>query len=197
MLSGKLKYYKGSVNSRESVEIDVLEENGDYITTCVVDVGLLVCGISGFPCGNGNDIDFTPEQQLTILRFVQKERKRLTEGIYIKTMDGWHESGLPTFEDYFAPGDRVSEDIVDYFANSVPPVTLRSGFVQAGEAYSFEKDPETENFRSTYITFSRIKARHWRFEGYCFKDSNANRATCKKRLEERISEVEREVAAHV
>lgn len=113
-------YHRGSQNSREAVEFDITRR-GQYITTCVVDVDLLICGIKAFPCGNGDDVKLTPEQQLAILETVQQERKRITDSYPVKTYEGWHESGLPTFEDYCFPGDTVDEAMVEYFVNSVPP----------------------------------------------------------------------------
>lgn len=88
-------YHRGSQNSREAVEFDITRR-GQYITTCVVDVDLLICGIKAFPCGNGDDVKLTPEQQLAILETVQQERKRITDSYPVKTYEGWHESGLPT-----------------------------------------------------------------------------------------------------
>ena len=41
-------YHRGSQNSREAVEFDITRR-GQYITTCVVDVDLLICGIKAFP----------------------------------------------------------------------------------------------------------------------------------------------------
>lgn len=54
------KYLRGSQDSREAVEFDITRR-GQYITTCVVDVDLLLCGIKAFPCGNGDDVKLTPE----------------------------------------------------------------------------------------------------------------------------------------
>ena len=77
-------YHRGSQNSREAVEFDITRR-GQYITTCVVDVDLLICGIKAFPCGNGDDVKLTPEQQLAILETVQQERKRITDSYPVKT----------------------------------------------------------------------------------------------------------------
>lgn len=127
----KYKYLRGSKDSREVFEFDI-SKRGQYITTCVVDVDLLLCGIKTFPCGNGDDFKLTGQQQLDILELVAAERRKITSGIEIKTMESWYGSGL-NFEDYCFPGDTVGEDIVDYFVNVVPPVTLRYDCVQAGE----------------------------------------------------------------
>lgn len=38
-------------------------------------------------------------------------------------MTDWHNSKTTYFDDFFKAGDLVSEDIVNDFLNSVPPVT--------------------------------------------------------------------------
>lgn len=131
MFSEELKYYRGSRDGYEAVEADITRRDGTYITTCVINVDLLLCGLTAFPCGKGEDYALAPEQQLKVLEFIRRERKALTDKETVKTLDGWHGSGLPTFEDYCFPGDSVSEDIVDYFVNSVPPVLMRSTCTQA------------------------------------------------------------------
>lgn len=196
MLAEKMRYYKGSKNSRECVEADELRSDGMYITTCVVDVELLICGISTFSCGNGDDLKLSPEKRLEILELVKKERKKITDSYPVKTYEGWHESGLRTFEQYCFPGDTVDEEIVNHFINSVPPIMLREDCTQAGEAYSTEKDPETGRYHSTYTTFSRLEACLWRFEGYCFRGSTVHRVTRPTRLEERILETRKELENH-
>lgn len=51
-------YLRGSQSSRETIAFDITRR-GQYITTCVVDVQLLLCGIKAFPCGNGDDVKLT------------------------------------------------------------------------------------------------------------------------------------------
>lgn len=189
------KYLRGSQNSREVVEFDITRR-GQYITTCVVDVDLLICGIKAFPCGNGDDETLTPEQRLTILETVQAERKRITDSYPVKTLKGWRESGLRTFEEYCFPGDEVDADIVDMMVNATPPTLERSSCTQTGEAFSSEGD-ERGSYKPTYATFHRLGGGRWQFDGYCFYGENTNRYLRKSRLEERIEEARREVeAAH-
>ena len=183
------KYLKGSRDSYEMMEFDI-ERKGRYITTCVINVNLLLCGIKAFPCGNGDDYRLTPEEELEVLETVRKERKKLADVKQVKTLDGWHKSGLPTFEDYCFPGDMVSQDIVDYFINSVPPALMRDTCTQAGEAYSSEPDEDGKH-RNTYTTFHREPGGNWIFDGYCFFGSNENRVIRPSRLEKRISELRR------
>lgn len=187
------KYLRGSQDSREAVEFDITRR-GQYITTCVVDVDLLLCGIKAFPCGNGDDVKLTPEQQFAILETVQQERKRITDSYPVKTYEGWRESGLPLFEDYCFPGDKVDDDMVQHFVDSVPPVLMLSFCTQGGEPYSSEAD-ERGGSRPTYITFHDLGGGYWQFDGYCFYKENTNRYTRKSRLEERIDEARREVEA--
>lgn len=70
------KYLRGSRDSREVVEYEI-SRRGHYITTCVVNVDLLLCGIKVFPCGNGDDVRLAPEQQVEILELVQAERRKI------------------------------------------------------------------------------------------------------------------------
>lgn len=188
MFSEELKYYRGSKDSYEAVEGDITRRDGTYITTCVINVDLLLCGLTAFPCGNGEDYPLTPEQQLKVLEFIRRERKTLTDAEQVKTLDGWRVSGLPAFEDYCFPGDTVSRDIVDYFVNSVPPVLMRSTCTQAEEAHSSEPDGEGV-YRNTYTTFHREPGGSWTFDGYCFYGSTENKVSRPTRLEKRISEL--------
>ena len=157
-------YYRGSQGSRETVTYDIVR-GSQYITTCVVDVQLLLCGVKAFPCGNGDDV---------------------------KTYEGWQESGLPSFEDYCFPGDKVDDDMVQHFVDSVPPVLMLSFCTQAGEPYSSEAD-ERGVRRPTFTTFHDLGGGYWQFDGYCFYKENTNRYTRKPRIEELIDEARREV----
>ena len=188
----KYKYLRGSKDSREVFEFDI-SKRGQYITTCVVDVDLLLCGIKTFPCGNGDDFKLTGQQQLDILELVAAERRKITSGIEIKTMESWYGSGL-NFEDYCFPGDTVGEDIVDYFVNVVSPVTLRYDCMQAGEEHSCEPDGSGK-YRATYTTFHRTGDGRCRFDGYCFKGENQNRVEktySQQRFEKRLAEAREE-----
>lgn len=187
------KYFRGTQSGREAVEWDITRR-GQHITTCVVDVDLLLTGIQRFPCGNGDDVTLTSEQRLAILETVQEERKRILDRYPVKTYEGWGESGLRMFEEYCFPGDEVDEAMVDYFVNSVPPVLMRSSCTQAGEPFSDEADDERNCYRPTYITFHRVAEGRWQFDGYCFYKENTNRVCRRSRLEERIEQARREVS---
>lgn len=185
----KYTYYRGGEHAREAVEFEIFDR-GQYVTTCVVDVDMLIRGIKAAPCGNGDDYELNSEERLAILELIKEERKKLTS-VDIKTMDGWRNSGLPTFEDYAQPGDTVSQDVVDYFMNIVPPMLMKASCAQAGEAYSFERD-DNGRYRNTYTTFHRIGKELWTFDGYCFKGENENREHYPSRLEKAIEEAREE-----
>lgn len=193
-----MKYYRGSLDSFEAVEFDVTKDSGStYITTCVINVCLLLAGVTAFPCGNGDDVKLTPEQQLEVLEYLQAERKKITEGEAVKTLDGWHKSGLHSWEEYCKPGELVTEDIVDEFANSVPPTSFRSGYVQAGEAYNSEPDGDGI-WRDTYTTFTyhgkdSTGRSLWLHNGYCFRNGTDNKARAETSLERRIEAVREEI----
>ena len=182
------RYYKGSRDSREAVEFDIFWR-GNFLKTCVVNVDLLICGIGIHPCGNGDDYRLTPEQALNILETVREERRKLTERIEVKSLKSWYASGLPTFEDYFRPGDIVEEDIVDNLVNSVPPRTLRSDCTQAGEPYSAERDGDGK-YRNTYTTFHRVEGGKWQYDGECFAGENENQNHRPSRLDEAIKKAQ-------
>ena len=82
-----------------------------------------------------------------------------------KTLKEWEASGK-SFPDFCEYGHTVDEDIVEYFRDVLPPVTLRKNIVQCGEPYGHRKNPETGKFEPTYITF--VKAgKEWVYMGQC------------------------------
>lgn len=136
----------------------------------------------------------TAQQQLDILELLLAERDKITSGIAVKTMESWYGSGL-NFDEYCFPGDTVGEDVVDYFVNVVPPVTLRSDCVQSGEEHSCEPD-DSGKYRATYTTFHRTGDGQFRFDGYCFKGENQNRVEKtygRQRLEKCLTDARNEV----
>lgn len=199
----ELKYFKGGRYTQYEIIEYTVKKRGQYITTCVINARLLMAGIKTFPCGNGDDLKLTPEQRIEVLEFLQVERKKITDSYPVKTFEGWHKSGLPTFEDYCFPGDKVDVAVVEHFLNSVPPVTLQPGFVQAGEAFSDEPD-EAGRMRPTYTTFTVINGEKdgngdnlWLFNGCCFKGQTNNRVNRKTQLEEALDEAWQEVKMNI
>lgn len=85
----------------------------------------------------------------------------------MKTLKDWHKSRANYFGDYFAPGDIVGKDVVDYFRNETLPVTDWESFLQAG-------GPQTSvDGRSTYTTFTK-EYEGWVYRGNCFKGEKEN-----------------------
>lgn len=186
------RYIKGTENSQESVEFDLPQGNSDPAKICAVNVDGLICGVDSYPCGNGEEIKLTKQEQYDILTFAKAERIKIkTASAYPKNLVSWYESGLRTFEEYFVPGDMVTEDVVDYFVNVMPPRTMNAYCVQAGEPYSHEKDKHGD-YKPTYITFHKISG-DWHFVGYCFAGEIANRFTSPLRIDVRRSELMAEI----
>lgn len=182
----KYKYYKGGEAARETVEFEVPDDLYGT-TTCVVDIPTLIDGyITAYPCGSGADYLLSMQERVEILEAVKRERSRYTEA-QIKTLDGWKQSGIGSFDDYCRPGDQVDEEIVEYFVNSVPPHMMRGDCTQAGEPYSIEKDPKTGKYRNTWTTFHREEGSLWRFDGACFTGENVHRAGEMSKLENAIN----------
>lgn len=183
------RYYRGSQVSAESVEFDITSQNGNYKTTCSIIVDLLICGISTFPCADGDDEELTLTQQLDILKLVQEERGKIIHKAGPKSLEDWENSGLGTFEDYFIPGDTVTEDLVEYFVNIMPPTTMRTDLIQIGEPFSHELD-DGGCYRPTYNTFCKRDGVWW-FVGWCFAQELTNRVTRASRLAERLNDIEK------
>ncbi len=192
MKTGEMRYYRGSASSAETIDFSLENENGDYITTCVINCNLLIANVRSFPCGDGDDYTLDPGEYLKALLFVQEQRKAITDRYPVKTYKGWQESGLPFFEDYCRPGDEVDEEMVEYFINSVPPVSLSSNCTQAGETYDAAVDESTGRRQCTYTTFHIIGEGRWKFDGYCFRKENVNRSARQTRLEQMIERARKE-----
>lgn len=77
----------------------------------------------------------------------------------------WEAAG--SFEKAARPGDAVEERIVDEFLNCLPPVRQERGFIQCGEPYSHEYDPETGHWKATFATFQK-QGDTWHYCGNCF-----------------------------
>ena len=175
MNKNNFTYYKGGDGIRERIELKLTKSDGATKTTCVIDTDLLLCGIRTFPCGSGDDYTLTSAAIISALEYLNEARSRYTAQP-LKTLDGWYTSGIDKFSDYCFPGDTVTEDIVDYYMNILPPVSMSYGYLQAGEAYSHEED-DKGRFRATYTTFHRTNTEgQWIFDGYCFMRETENRA---------------------
>jgi len=57
--------------------------------------------------------------------------------------------------------------IVDDMRDVLPPAKMERGFLQVGEPYSHEFDPETGHWRGTFPTFVK-EGQNWKYCGNCF-----------------------------
>jgi hypothetical protein len=78
----------------------------------------------------------------------------------MKTLGEWRTSGA-RFHDYVAVGERVSDDVHDYFLELLPPVVMSGYMLQVGEPYSHVHG------KPTFMTFVR-DGRGWTYVGHCF-----------------------------
>ena len=90
----------------------------------------------------------------------------------VKTMNNWRTSDLE-FKDFAKVGDIVDEDIVNWFAECVPPIMYNSDLIQCGEVYGHRDNPRTGRFEGTYITFAKVDDK-WIYKGHCFFGEQKN-----------------------
>lgn len=94
-----------------------------------------------------------------------------------KTLKNWIEfaeqTGKGSIYDYLNKGDIVSEDIVDYFIDLLPPVSMTFGFVQVGEAVAHVYDI-SHILKPVFMTFAKMDNK-WRYLGNCFKNETIDR----------------------
>lgn len=83
----------------------------------------------------------------------------------IVTYADWEAAG--DFSKAARPGDYVEERIVDDMRDVLPPAKMERGFLQVGEPYSHEFDPETGHWRGTFPTFVK-EGQNWKYCGNCF-----------------------------
>lgn len=83
----------------------------------------------------------------------------------IVTYADWEAAG--DFAKAARPGDYVEERIVDDMRDVLPPAKMERGFLQVGEPYSHEFDPETGHWRGTFPTFVK-EGQNWKYCGNCF-----------------------------
>ena len=174
----KYRYHRGGLNCSESVEFDIVKR-GSYVTTCVVSVRMLLCGIKTHPCGNGDDIKLNDSVALEVLTLVKRERDIIKYSGKPKTLVGWRDSGLH-LDEYLAVGDEVDEALVDEQMNCVPPRSHKPGYLQVGEVYTDALDDRSEpdRYRPTYTTFhvkNEAGRRYWIYAGHCFTNEDVNR----------------------
>ena len=81
------------------------------------------------------------------------------------TYADWEAAG--SFEKAANLGDYVEERIIDEMRDCLPPACMNSGFLQMGEPYSHELDPDTGKWKPTFMTFKK-DGQHWTYCGNCF-----------------------------
>jgi len=86
----------------------------------------------------------------------------------VKTLKGWHDSGISSFDKYFSKGDIVAEEVVDHFMDCLPPASFTGHCSQMGEAQSSRYDDQSDKYRTTYMTFSKDTGA-WVYCGNCFR----------------------------
>lgn len=169
------RYYRPIGNNAEAVEFDVVRK-GKYVTTCVVNVQLLLFGIKTHPCGNGDDVKLTDHEMAEVLKVIKRERDAVKYSGELKTFEGWGNSGL-NLGDYLAVGDEVDEALIDQQMGCVPPRNHRAGYMQVGEPYTDAVD-DNGLYRPTYATFhnrNESGSSFWIYAGHCFAGEDVNR----------------------
>lgn len=81
------------------------------------------------------------------------------------TRADWERAG--DFDKAAKPGDYVEDCIVDEMRDCLPPASMRHGYLQVGEPYSHEYDPEKDCWRPTFGTYVK-NGPHWIYCGNCF-----------------------------
>ena len=77
---------------------------------------------------------------------------------------------------YRFDSDLVTQDVVDYYVNALPPVTALYGCTQLGEQYADMLDPTTGRTAPTYATFRRVHpCGIWVYCGHCFAGEDTER----------------------
>jgi len=187
------RYCRGSERDSEVVEFDILE-NGNYETTCIVNVKLLLYGIRKHPCGNGDDVVLDDQRFQEVLEVVKKERDAIRYNDKPKTLDGWCGSGLD-LDEYLFVGCEVDEDIVGQQLNSLPPRSHRAGYVQTGEPYDHVLDERDDSgkYRAVYSTFHRVSVDDrifWVYAGHCFAGDYVDKTGEKDRAGAMLKELQ-------
>lgn len=80
--------------------------------------------------------------------------------IEIKTMKDWKYD----FSNDFNPGDRVDDEIYQYFLDVLPPLVNRRNMLQVSGAYGWDS-----RGGNTYTTFVHDGI-SWIYKGHCFRN---------------------------
>lgn len=86
----------------------------------------------------------------------------------LKTIEDWQNSGCRTWDEYCKFGDLVDQEVAAYFLNIMLPRTMKIGYFQAGEPYSYARNPKDGKPSDTYATFVRYRKGIWQYRGSCW-----------------------------
>lgn len=88
----------------------------------------------------------------------------------MKTMHEWdvfvRKTGKRSIHSYLKPGERVSEDIIEYLKNIVPPRNLEEKYFQVGTQNGYRINTEGKA-KATYMTFEKKATGVWEYKGNC------------------------------
>lgn len=115
------------------------------------------------------DLEKEDDDTFIIFKNFNDAKKYFDDYINVKTMNEWKQSDKNDFSDFCKVDDKVSEDIINYFRDVMPPIIDRNNLLQVGEPYSHKLDKQDNKFKPTYITFEK-EENFWVYKGDCFKD---------------------------
>lgn len=79
-------------------------------------------------------------------------------------------------------GNYVTESVVDDLLDSLPPLCMTSELAQMGKPMALKQDPDTGEWRKTYVTFRRVTypcswrpEAVWEYCGNCFAGESRER----------------------
>lgn len=78
--------------------------------------------------------------------------------------------------DKLTVGDLVSEEVIDYLRNNLPPILDWSNLFQAGGAVMDRLLPDG-TLRPSFNTFSRNETGSWEYCGACLKGESLERGS--------------------
>lgn len=186
-------YHRASIKTRmeELLTFPITRPETGEQTECIVRVPLLMLypAIRKFPCTDGNSVILSKAQLLELLHEVKKAQAEIASSTP-KTLKTWEDSGLDLIE-FVSVGDKVGEDIVDYFLNVLPPIVNYSNLLQVSEPYSSEVC-ENGGCKDTFLTFRKEKDGNWYFCGACFPYEHVNRADIRPRIDRILDKIARD-----
>lgn len=90
-----------------------------------------------------------------------------------KSLEDWNQTGGKPLDEYLCVGDIVSDDLVDYFLDVLPPLRWNGGYLQCCEQQCYKYNSSGE-LKPTYITFAKSEIGEWIYHGNCFLGEKSN-----------------------